>query len=256
MNVSVDIVAIQEIAQRGVRRTFAFLGLGLSALRDGPPTSVTLENRFLVQWLPDPLPAESAAEIAHEYEAWIIGSALRELDQHFGLFLDEVWEWTRLGDFHGRQIPAEFGPDQKFKQTNVCGKLAQVEAKLGIKGISSDFFSSYTLARNALSHNNGVVRLRDTNRSGSLSIRWHTPTVVIKADGKEHIFDQHGESPDRIFGSDAEAVFRMSEREAVILEGQRIALSRFDLCGICISYQNAAETVSNGLAQFLKGKCE
>jgi hypothetical protein len=43
-------------------------------------------------------------------------------------------------------------------------------------------------------------------------------------------------------------------RSSVFTVGQRIALSRFDLCGICISYQNAAETVSNGLAQFLKSK--
>src|ERR1700682_3944254 len=122
LNVSVDIAAIQEIAQRGVRRTVAFLGLGLWVLRDGPPTSVTLESRFLVQWFPDPLPAESAAEIADEYQAWIIGSALRKLDQHFALFLDEVWERTRLAEFHGRQIPSGFGPDKKFKNdTNVGG---------------------------------------------------------------------------------------------------------------------------------------
>jgi hypothetical protein len=214
LSLSIDIAGIQDIAQRGARRAIAFIGLGLQATRDGPPKSVTLESRFAVHWFPDPLPLEAAEEIGREYEAWLIGSALKELDLYFALFLDEVWEWTRLSEFHGRQFPPGFGRDQKFRNnTNVGKKLQQVEAALGVKGISSDFFDGYSFARNALTHNAGVVRTQDTNQSGALSIRWHAPTVVIKADGEEYLIDQRGLMPDRSFNSEAQVVFRMSERD-------------------------------------------
>jgi hypothetical protein len=199
LSLSIDIAGIQDIAQRGARRAIAFIGLGLQATRDGPPKSVTLESRFAVHWFPDPLPLEAAEEIGREYEAWLIGSALKELDLYFALFLDEVWEWTRLSEFHGRQFPPGFGRDQKFRNnTNVGKKLQQVEAALGV---------------NALTHNAGVVRTQDTNQSGALSIRWHAPTVVIKADGEEYRIDQRGLMPDRSFNSEAQVVFRMSERD-------------------------------------------
>ena len=252
---SIDIAAIQDIAQRGVRRAIAFLGLGLRATCDGPPKSVTLESRFSIHWFPDPLPPDVAEEISREYEAWITGSALKELDQYFALFLDEVWDWIRLSEFHGCQLPTGFGPDRKFRsKTNVGKKLNVVEAALGVKGISSGFFDAYSFARNALTHNAGIVRQQDTNRRGALSIRWHAPTVVIKADGDEYAIDQRGCMPQRVFSSEAQLVFRMTEREQVVALGERIALSRFDLSEICFSYQNAAETISKGLSEYLKGK--
>jgi len=50
------------------------------------------------------------------------------------------------------------------------------------------------------------------------------------------------------------SVFRMSERERVIAVGERITLSKFDLSEICLSYQNAAETISKGLVEYLKAR--
>jgi len=250
-DVSINADAIKDIALRGVRRAVAFLCLGLQATRKGPPDSVALDSKFVIQWFPDPLPTELAAELAIEYENWIIGSALRELDQYFGMFLNEIWHWMRLVQFHGQTLPPDFGSDKKFlDDTNVARKLSEIEQSLGVKaGIASGFFGSYSLARNALTHNLGVVRDRDANEDGALVVRWHAPTIVVKADGQEYVIDQSAGVTDRVFTSDAQVGFRMRERQAIFNVGDRVTLSRFDLSEICFSYQNAADSI---LKEFLK----
>jgi hypothetical protein len=254
--ISINSDAIKDIALRGVRRAVAFLCLGLQATRNGLPTSVVLDSKFVIQWFPDPLPSELARELSGEYESWIIGSALKELDQYFGMFLNEIWGWMRMIEFHGKALPPGFGPDKKFiDDTNVARKLSHVEKSLGVKaGIGSDFFNDYSLARNALSHNVGIVRDRDANDAGMLVIRWHAPTLVIKSEGEEHIFDQTSGLTDRVFGAESQVVFRMRERSAKFVVGERIALSRFDLSEICFSYQNAADTLTKEFVEYLVAK--
>src|SRR5690242_8052270 len=96
LNVSLDLVAIREIVNLGIRRAIAFVGVGLRR-DDAPlPTTLALNERFAHHWFPEPLQPNVAAEITQEYNAWLTGSALKELDQYFAQFLDEVWHVLRL----------------------------------------------------------------------------------------------------------------------------------------------------------------
>jgi hypothetical protein len=255
VNLNIDISRLQAIAHTGVRRAVGFLGLGLSALANGPPKSVTLENQFTMTWFPDPLPDDTAAEIALEFETWLVGSALRELDQYLSRFLDEIWQLVRLTELHGRKMPSDFGRDARFDgDTNTARKLRQVEETIAAKGIASDFFDGYSLARNAISHNLGWVRPRDTNKLEGLVVQWHAPTVIVAEGENEHIIDQTTGMPDRAFGEGSIVKFRMAPQEKAFAVGSRVVFSRFELCGICLSYQSIADAIAVGMQEFMGKK--
>ena len=253
--ITIDTNGLQDIALRGVRRATAFLGLGLKALADGPPKSVTVESGFRIQWFPDPLPDAVAAEIAHEYETWLVGSALKELDLFFSMFLDEVWDWLKLAESHGKPLTADHKPDASFRaKTKVSEKLKLVEAAIGVSSSWSAYFDGYSVARNCLTHNAGVLRLRDCNLDGALELKWRGPDVVVKSPTEEVVLNSRGEMPTQVFGPDAEASFRMTERTHRVEVGKPIQLSRFDLSEMCFSYQLAASDVINGFVATLRDK--
>jgi hypothetical protein len=253
-DITIDTAGLQDIALKGVRRTIAFLGLGLKAVANGPPTSVALESNFQFHWFPEPLPDAAAKEIAIEYEAWLIGAGLKELDLFFGLFLDEVWDWLRLAECHGQQATIAV-PDTAFRaKTRVSTKLEAVEARLGISSPWSSYFDGYSLARNALSHNAGVIRTRDTNEDGKLRLHWRGPDVVIQAPDKEVVMNQRGAPLPQVFEQGAQVLFRMTEREAEFAVGAPIRLSKFDLSEICFSYQVASQLVIKGFVEHLVAK--
>lgn len=252
--VTIDTAGLQDIALKGVRRTIAFLGLGLKAVAGGPPTSVALESNFQFHWFPEPLPDDAAKEIAVEYEAWLVGAGLKELDLFFGLFLDEIWDWLRLTEFHGQQ-PTITIPDASFRaKTKVSKKLEAVEAKLAITSPWSSYFDAYSLARNALSHNAGVVRARDTNEEGKLRLHWRGPDIVIKAPDKEVVLNQRKAQLPQVFEQGGQVLLRMAEREAEFAVGAPIRLSKFDLSEICFSYQVVSQLVIKGFVEHLTAK--
>jgi hypothetical protein len=226
----------------------AFASLG-SRTEAPPPTSLVLDARFQVQFFPEPLPVETAQIVVQEYEAWLVGSALKELDQHFAAFLDEVWHVLRLTEHHGRELPTDYGPDKPFLgDTNAARKLSLVATALQLEVSQASAIEGLSFARNALSHNRGVVRERDTNEPGLLRLTWQTPLVVIKNSATGTEVDS--ESPgfhSRVFGADDQPYFRMAAREKAFAVGDRIMLSAYELSGIIWSYQNASNTIIQGL---------
>jgi hypothetical protein len=196
----IDFEKILEIANVGVRRAAAFLGLGLSAIAKGPPVSVLLDASFVWQFCPEPLPTAYAERVAIEYESWIVSCALRELDQYFNLFLDEIWHSHRLGELFGKPLSPDFGPDLPFlRDTNVAKKLSMTAAALEMDRSRVDHFQSYSYTRNSLSHGAGVVRERDCNKPGCLVISWlGLDAVIASQEGVFHANQATGLPPYRL----------------------------------------------------------
>lgn len=245
---NIDMIAVREIALTGVRRASAFVGLGLKAIQGGPPKSVALDTRCSILWIKEPLSEEAGLNIASEYETWLVGAGLKELDQHFAIFLDQIWELERATKFHNQILEHDLSTDKKFEsETNVAKKLLQVGKALDLENLHSDYFQGYSNARNALSHNAGKVRDRDCTEDGNLVLRWIAPEFVIPIDDGLHVIDQRSGLPSPQIKAETILSFRMREREARFAVGDLLRLSPYDISEICFSYQQMADQICRGL---------
>jgi hypothetical protein len=89
-----DVNAIAEISNLGIRRATCFLGLGVNAARDTRLKDYSLSDFSFVQEIPENIPDETISRFKVDFEHWIILSALRELIETFSVFLDAVCDAT------------------------------------------------------------------------------------------------------------------------------------------------------------------
>jgi hypothetical protein len=72
--INVDFNLMRDIAYRGIRRTAAFMGLGVNAARDDQFKKYQLSNISMVQVLSDKLDDKDIAHIKEEFEKWVISN--------------------------------------------------------------------------------------------------------------------------------------------------------------------------------------
>ncbi|MFN3931865.1 MAG: hypothetical protein ACK4JY_08975 [Brevundimonas sp.] len=250
IEIAVDLNALREVGHVGVRRASCFLGLGLRTTLEGPPDSVTLGETFTYQFMPDPLPDEIRESVASEYEAWIVGSALKELDQYLSLFLDDAWDVIQIMDRHEQAVDmSEVLFDQKFRMaTNAGKKLARVAEAIGAD-LDASPHRSLSLARNALTHTRGVVCVQHTNEDETLRVHWFAPQTYIKEGNEERPFAGlvRVEQPDG-----AQVMMRIEERSERFKLGAKVRLTAHQLSEICFFYHQQIEVIVVRLADFLR----
>ena len=257
-NLKVDLDAMRELVDRGIRRASAFIRFGLDDIdqRDGGDFSLTAS--LVYSFWPEEISEEFRISAREEYRAWLIGSCLRELDQFYGLFLDQLWLGIEIGELHGSSVRSDHTFDVKFaRKTNVAAKQCEVANKLGISD-HLDELKSLSLARNALTHNAGVVRSPfDCNNDARdyLAIQWLAFDMLAMRDGEEKIvrqapFDTHtlsGDGPIQIG-------LRFTPRKVVIPAGHQIRLSHPQIAELCMFYKILSEKTMDAYQSFLKDK--
>ena len=250
VEVQIDLKRLSNIAQTGVRRAAAFLGLGLQAFPNGPPKSVTVGGAFSYRFLPDPLPEELQQQVQDEFTAWLIGNALRELDQHLGIFLDDVWDVLRFTT--GEKVEMEWSDtpfDKKFRGgTNVSSKAAQVAKALDCT-LEFEALKSLSLARNALSHSVGTVRDRDANEPGGLRLTWLAFQAGIRMDGIVHDLDGLAEGFRVTSPGGGEVVAEIKRKEAFFAVGESVRLSPHQLSEICFFYSHCSSVIIEAVSK-------
>jgi len=242
--IHLDFNALREPAYLGVRRAAAFLGIGLNTTDDYIPQSLALTNLSMWHFFPEPLPEPSGREAVKEFRAWLIGNALRELDAHFSLFLDNTCFVIRLSKLHGTRVRSNHIVKTIAAETNVAKKYGLVMNELGEQKPEASMLWSLSNARNCLTHNGGVVTDRYANSNGSLLIKW------LGMEGRliqgEHqivlppIFDAQ-QAPDPT--KEAFVAIVLIEREKRFEVGRKIELTPNDLHEICFYYLRLTDQV-------------
>lgn len=243
--VEIDLGAIQGIAMTGVRRASAFLGFGLKLTRDAPPESVGFGDISRFNFLPDPLPTNVGAEIQSEFKVWLIANALRELDQYFSLFLDAVWDVLRMTSTQPLILGWDESPfDAKFRSvTNASRKAEKVCTELDCL-VEAAALQSLSSARNALSHNLGVVRDRDVNSDGQMLVQWLAPQIALIENGEFKPFEDLPKPYAVTSEEGAQVVMKIILKSRSFAVGSRIELSEIDLSEICFFYYQVAGAIS------------
>ncbi|MDR6530951.1 hypothetical protein J2800_001690 [Caulobacter rhizosphaerae] len=254
MALNLDLKAALEIAAVGVRRAHAFMAIGLQATEGGPVKSARLPMTFSFQVLPDPLPDELAEKITEEYQAWLTGSGLRELDLYFSLFIDRLWWIADAAELAGQRVPWDHVIGGSFdKDTNVARKVSKVAERIGCQVSKVSYFDSLSRARNSLIHGSGQVRDRDA-LDGILLLRWMCPEVSMRQNGGEEIIRHDSPSMEVTDPNGAEIIMRFAEREKPFALGEKIKILPHELSEICFFYQHQASVLIRSLEVFLRDR--
>lgn len=240
--VHIDFAKTLDVMGVGVRRATSFMSLGLQvAETDGFPAR-PLEDDLQWHFMPDPLPASALNEAKVNFGEWVIGGALKELDQHCSLFLDAVYKALTLTSFHGRRIDqASITRFENFaNETNVAVKLKRVSDEFGIEVKLRDHLAGLSKARNALTHNMGFVSKRHLTSATQLELTWRAMDLVVGGNAHKHPF-----SPVHV-EKGGEVQMQVVTREKQFALGERVAFTRYDLNEICWNYWDQAVAITKG----------
>lgn len=247
-----DLKSMRDRACVGVRRAAAFLGLSERFMEADFPRSLTLGKNVKRQFLPDPFPTEHIAELRENWQAWIIGNALRELDQFLSLYLDEAYDIVQ----QAKLVSGEHPPHHQWKRidqkTNVADKhkLVLEEAKRFAHSNVDDHACLVSLshARNCLSHDLGIVtHKRATN--GELTVRWLAIRTLLEQDGQIIDLDMT-ELPVQVGPNGSAVLAKIEIVERKFKVADHIRFTPDELLGICLFYQIVIDRVLEAVQEY------
>lgn len=249
-----NIRGIQERAYAGVRRAAGFLGLSERYLEGEFPRSLTLGHGIKRQFLPDPLPEGLASQLRDEWRTWVIGNALRELDQFVSLYFDETHHIVQ----QAKLVSGEHAPDHEWKgidrHTNAGDKhrwvLEDANRYSGPHLEDQDCLRSLSFARNCLSHDLGIVTARRAT-DGALTVRWLALRTIVQQ-GESEVVLEASDFPIKTdeTGPEARVSVRVDKKEKRFAIGEHVRLTPDDLLDICMFYQMVIDRVAAAVGDY------
>jgi len=245
-NITIDFEQMKDIAFRGVRRTAAFMGLGINAARDNQFTKYQLSNISMIQVIPDQLDDKSIAHIKEEFEKWVILNGLRELVESFGLFLDKVHTACLLMASHKMQISGDdaekFGP--AFERKGVEDKLGTLKIRFGVSSDKAKYFSGINQARNCITHRRGIVGSEDLRGEETFRLIWWGFDIYAETpSGEKHSLKPPMPVEGLVLKSGAKVMFQIKDRIIEYKTGDIVNLSPNDLGEICYLVQLTTDDI-------------
>jgi hypothetical protein len=244
-HIAINFDQIKDIAYRGVRRTAAFMGLGINAARDDQFKKYQLSNISIVQILPDKLDDNSIAHVKEEFEKWVISDGLRELVESFGLFLDKVHAACLLMATNKKQMSNEdaekFGP--AFEWKGVEDKLGTLKIRFGVSSDKAKYFSSINQARNCITHRRGNVGPEDLRGETFRLIWWGFDIYAETPSGEKHSLKPPMPGEGLVLKEGGKVMLQIKDRIIEYKIGDIVNLSPNDLGEICYLVQLATDDI-------------
>ena len=240
---------------RGIRRTTAFYKIGRRSIDLEPLDSLNLQSEVTFHVFPEPFPADQWPATVAEYDCWLLGQCLRELDQFFSVFLDQVWNILEIASHNGATLPANspLPIDRTFHQrTSVASKLRDVVERIGFE-LDGGPFLSLTKLRNCLSHHFGHVAYMHRTDEKGLLLQWRAPTVLLIDGHNEVRLSEIRENGYQVESEDgAQVVLKFEEKAKLFAIGEKIVLSEQELAEIASFYQQTGLLVVGKLIEHLR----
>jgi hypothetical protein len=164
----IDVDKLKDFGYVGVRRAVIFMGLGLNAAHRedfsdyelSKIPSSTGKRRFPIEFFPEALPAQRVNYFKEEFAQWIQDCCLCGLLEHHALFLDKInlhalVVYRSLGKLAEKDDPEKL--HNKFRHDGIPGKHKTLRERFGIDPARSATIDRLYEARNALTHDFGIV---------------------------------------------------------------------------------------------------
>lgn len=179
----IDLADLKDFAHIGVRRAAVFMGLGLNAAHREDFLDYELSKiprtkggqRFPIEFFSESLPADRVNYFKVEFARWIQDCCLCDLLEHHALLLDKI-------HLHGLVVHQSLGklaekdnPEKlhtKFRHEGIPGKHKTLCDRFGIDPEHSATIDQLYEARNALTHDFGVVLPKRCDANGNFVLRW------------------------------------------------------------------------------------
>ncbi|HZL96883.1 MAG TPA: hypothetical protein VFB99_24720 [Vicinamibacterales bacterium] len=209
-----------------------------------------------MDFVPRDAPQHVVERFKAEFAIWIAGCGLRELLEHYALFVDHVHR-AGLVVLHSRGLESALGDPKKlhanFHRTpGVPAKLAMLADRFGMAPDKPEYISSLYKARNCLTHGVGVVTPQNADANGELRLRWLTLEVYARGEETGQIVP-----PRTLIGKVTTEPMSIEgkqvEREKVFKTGEQITLTQQDLWEICYFFNaNCIPTLVRSMAEFFQ----
>ncbi len=256
--IELDYSAPLQLAYKGIRRAYVFLGFGWNAANDPDFTKYSLQGVVPIQMVPDDISAETMQDFKSNFGRWIVGCGLRELIETFGVFLDKLFELSMWVKVYKKEIEGA-DADSLLRQFVFMGiekKSIVLEENFGFKPRHSDFIASISLARNCLTHRLGIVDENDCKEENLLRIKWIGLDGFLESEsGERKFFDLIMKEPVETFPK-GESQFGMIfvERQLEFKEGHVIDIPPKALGEMCYFFQREVQGVWNKAIEYTKIK--
>jgi len=174
-----------------------------------------------------------------EFQRWATSAVLRDLVEHFSVFLLAVYSDALAANPDTKFVPT---PAQ-FERLGVEAQLAALAANFPVDNAWTSRLIAYNKARNCLAHRVGVVGLQDVTENDELVVRWLTAKVALHEGSIEKQIEARGPMAHLIQGEHVggkAATIEVLDRERRFKIGSPISFMPDELLGICQTLHAAA----------------
>lgn len=255
-HVRIDLDRILDTALTGVRRTAAFLGLGMNAAANPNLTNYSLTSVSVVQLIPPDLGPEKVADFKSHFSKWIVTCGLRELIETFGVFLDQIYE-VCLYTMMSKEEPFPSDPKKlygDFERNGIEAKLKCLEDNFGIKPRFPGHFGTIQKVRNCLAHRRGIVGPKDVDALSVLELKWRGIDFVITgSEGELARFNSPLTEPILVEEGGSVGI-RVVDRHFEFPLASVVEIPPRDLAEICLFITWEAGETINSVKRYLESK--
>jgi hypothetical protein len=235
-SVELDLDSVVKVLLIGVRRTAAFMGLGVNAAIDPDFKTVDLPStESNLRLLPDPIPDSLMANIKEEFKLWIQAGGLRELCESLEQYLTGIYRFAAIAAAsRGGRISSSAVVEipKRFSREGLRTKLAMLREDFDVGLQRPELMASLWDVRNCLNHRRGLVGQQDVSGGGFLEMSWRgIDTLFIDHQGNVTLLEiGHEPFPT---GEGGHIAIRVTDRVRRFTVGDRIDFSPHDLAEIC-----------------------
>ncbi|MES0122168.1 hypothetical protein NKL05_08550 [Mesorhizobium sp. C420B] len=253
-HVRIDFARLRRPADLGVRRASVFLALGSNAANHIPSLPHQLDDRMSYHLVPSEISDETRRQFNENFEAWIIGNALRDLVDAFTIFLKHCFPIQHMMATHS-YIPTDLRAlAAEVEMLSISAQYSRLRELIGLDQRYWEMFESFRKARNCLSHRMGLVSRKDVSpENNRLLIRWSFLGVFMRhPDGTEQPIDHEAIEAGHVATGHEGAmiIMRLTWKERSFAVGTNIRLTRHELSEICFAVHMATDHVIAKLNEF------
>ena len=252
--VQIDFTKIKDIADKGVRRTSVFMGIGINTVLDNERVNYELTKITQIQLMPNDVSLETHKHFKDEFSLWIIGNGLRELIETFKVFLDSLHHNCLLMAFHKGKLSSDENKsfDKKYPEEGLPDKLIHLKDRFNITPKHPDYLKTINKARNCLTHRRGIVEPVDCNDGDVLKINWLGIDIFIEEPNGKRTFIYDMPDEGLLLQQGGIVKLQFIERAKAINRGNIVNFSPRELAEICHYFLMESNSTSSSAIDFAK----
>ncbi len=252
-----NIEAIKQISFTGIRRAYAFMGLGINAANNESFNDYNLSTITKYVFLPTDFPIDEVNKIKIEFKDWIISNGFQEFLGSFEVFLDNI-HFVYLNVLTSKkELTKEKATEQhkRFKMKGVIKKLMALEKKLTFNSKFFGHIKTINIVRNCLIHRRGIVEKKYLNDNSYLKLTWVGMEVYIQKydNSKIYVFPPNKCSKEEKKVEKGEQIkIHFKNRVKRFSLGELIKLNTIEISEILMMMSDATNEIVAQIIEYLK----